>query len=253
MGGNSLKDDFYVYVYFRLDGRPFLVGKGRGRRIRHHEQCCAKGNDEGNPHKGHIIRQILAIRSDVPKVKICENLTESEAFALERLFITSIGREPHGPLVNMTDGGDGPAGRKVSPERAAWLGNFVRGTTWSPERRAKMERPEVKEAMRQGQRNGSKTNRERGHKRSVESRTKMRIAKLGKPSPLRGVPRPEAHRAALRGSHGGPQTGPVKSGPKGQHWLTDHETGVAYFGVEARHPLDVLGRKKYLEQGCSFN
>lgn len=40
---------------------------------------------------------------NLPAEKIGENLTEAAAFTLERAMIASIGREPLGPLVNMTD------------------------------------------------------------------------------------------------------------------------------------------------------
>jgi hypothetical protein len=32
----AMLPDFYVYVLFRLDGEPFYVGKGRGRRWKFH-------------------------------------------------------------------------------------------------------------------------------------------------------------------------------------------------------------------------
>lgn len=100
--------DFYVYIIFRSDGHPCYVGKGRGRRWLKHEWRST------NPHLANIIR--LA-GGTLPKVKVRENLTEVEAFETEVALITAIGREDNGgPLVNMSDGGEGPTGYKFSPE-----------------------------------------------------------------------------------------------------------------------------------------
>ena len=92
----------YVYIVFRLDGSPCYVGKGRGRRWERHEGRCR------NPHLSNILK---AANGRLPKIKFKEDLSEAEAFAVERALIAEIGREANGgPLVNMTDGGEGPTG-----------------------------------------------------------------------------------------------------------------------------------------------
>jgi len=55
----------------------------------------------------------------LPKLKIRENITETEAFIIEMAFIKAIGRKNlgTGPLANLTDGGEGEAGRIVSQEQ----------------------------------------------------------------------------------------------------------------------------------------
>lgn len=102
-----MRYDFYVYVSFRLDGRPCYVGKGRGNRWLNY-----KRRKDHNPHLWNIIQ---AAGGRIPTVKIHEGLTESEAFATEVALIAAIGREVDGgPLVNLTGGGDGAA--DPSPE-----------------------------------------------------------------------------------------------------------------------------------------
>lgn len=105
---------FYVYLISRLDGTPCYVGKGKGQRWRHN------GKAGRNLHFLRIIRKAKAAGRDLPKVKIAENLTEAEAFRIEREMIAKIGREANGgPLVNLTDGGDGTSGYRPSEETRA--------------------------------------------------------------------------------------------------------------------------------------
>jgi len=70
--------------------------------------------------------------TEVPKVKLHEGLTEVVAHNYEVTLIAAIGRKPHGPLVNETDGGEGASGYKFKPE------NIRRGFTHSSETRAKI-------------------------------------------------------------------------------------------------------------------
>ena len=94
---------FYVYLLFDHLGLPRYVGKGTAHRWLQHE----RRSDARNVKKNSFIEQTTRVLGEVPKIKIRENLTETEAFALEIAFIKAIGRCPRGPLCNMTDGGDG--------------------------------------------------------------------------------------------------------------------------------------------------
>jgi hypothetical protein len=121
-----MKSDFYVYVYFRPDtGQPCYIGKGRGRRWQAHNK-----HRSTNPRLRNIIKKY----GELPCTKIRVGLTEGEAFATETAFIKAIGRGKNGPLVNLTDGGEGSSGfvptaemrakqsaRSRSPERMAAL------------------------------------------------------------------------------------------------------------------------------------
>ncbi len=130
---------FYVYVIFDLNGIPRYVGKGAGRRWNQHESDVAIGR-----HHNHRLAAIFRrAGNNLPKVKISENLSNTEACQIERAFIAVIGRGRNGPLFNMTDGGEGAAGRKLSPESKAMAGQRSGAARigkkygpMSPERRA---------------------------------------------------------------------------------------------------------------------
>jgi hypothetical protein len=137
--------DFYVYVLFRADGRPFYVGKGRRDRWLCHERDIRKMIPSHNHRKDAIIRQMLSAGlAEVPKIKIHEGLTERCASAYEIALIAAIGRAPDGLLVNLTAGGEGISGyssnrgRVASPETRAKISAANRGRVHSPETRAKM-------------------------------------------------------------------------------------------------------------------
>jgi hypothetical protein len=90
---------FYTYEYLRLDGSPYYVGKGSGRRV----YTSGAGH---RPPKDH--RRIgIQYWSD-----------EATAFAYERYLIDFWGRKNNetGILRNLTDGGEGCSGMVVSPE-----------------------------------------------------------------------------------------------------------------------------------------
>ena len=76
----------------------------------------------------------------MPKVKIRQNLTEPEAFEIERAFIKAIGRGKNGPLVNMTDGGEGFTGGRHTPKSKEVIGARTRGKTQDPAHTAKISK-----------------------------------------------------------------------------------------------------------------
>jgi len=80
---------FYVYAYLRVDGTPYYVGKGTGRRI----------------HQPHAVLMPPVDRRKV----LMGKLTEDEAFDYEISLIHCLGRKDQGTgcLRNRTDGGEG--------------------------------------------------------------------------------------------------------------------------------------------------
>ena len=103
---------FYVYVLFDWLGTPRYVGKGKDGRIFIHE----RKTDPVNWMKNEFIEQTWIMLGEIPKVIIQQDILERDAFALETILIKIIGRldQNRGPLVNMTDGGDGNSGHTLT-------------------------------------------------------------------------------------------------------------------------------------------
>jgi hypothetical protein len=110
--------DFYVYVLFRpWNGSPCYVGKGRGNRAKLHLWL---GRRHYNRHMANIIAKAKDLGLDIPCCIVRSGLTEEVAFETEIAFIAAIGRKKNGgPLVNLTDGGDGASGYTHSAEGRA--------------------------------------------------------------------------------------------------------------------------------------
>jgi hypothetical protein len=89
---------FYTYLWLREDGTPYYVGKGHGNRAFDWHKRIGRP-----PSHDRIIIQA--------------HLSEEDAFAAEVFLIAFYGRKDLGTgcLVNLTDGGEGPAGQ-VMPE-----------------------------------------------------------------------------------------------------------------------------------------
>lgn len=136
-----MPDDFYCYVLFRLDtGVPCYVGKGRGRRAARYENNT---NRISNPRLARVVA-----RHGVAAVLVREGLPEETAHATEIALIQALGRQGAGPLLNLTDGGEGHSGHVPSPE--------------TNERRSASllqahQRPEVKVRMKAGREKAAKT------------------------------------------------------------------------------------------------
>ena len=199
--------DYYVYVLFREDGRPFYVGKGKRDRWLVHEREAHRRDD----HRSRLIRDIKSRGHEIPKIKVREGLSNDDAIAVEIALIAAIGREPLGPLINQTMGGDGvrdlPAatraeqGRKVSlalrgrrhtPEtiarmRAAHLGKVISDQQRRLARGAAEKRRQTPEALKRTQRKRdeeeAKIRLRQGGKRlplTKETRLKISQAHIGK-------------------------------------------------------------------------
>jgi hypothetical protein len=108
----SGKNIYYIYSYLREDYSPYYIGKGSGKRV------YTKGPKEVKPPK------------DKSRVKIVKaDLTEEEAFLLEKLYILMFGRVDLGTgiLRNKSDGGDGSSGRIASPEERRKRSEMMKG------------------------------------------------------------------------------------------------------------------------------
>ena len=93
---------YYVYSYLREDNSPYYIGKGTKGR------AYASAN-----------HRIKAPKNKERIYIIKDNLTEEEAYDLEKLYILIFGRVDleTGILRNLSDGGEGPTGYKTKPEQ----------------------------------------------------------------------------------------------------------------------------------------
>lgn len=106
---------FYTYKHERADtGEVFYIGKGKLKKLdceplfeRAYEQASR------NPHWKRIVA-----KHGLTVVILARFETDAQAQSHERLLIAAHGRYDlgRGPLVNLTDGGDGWAGLLVTPE-----------------------------------------------------------------------------------------------------------------------------------------
>lgn len=138
----STRCDFYIYCLFRENGIPFYIGKGQRRRWMQHIYR-ARSNEYG--HRYNIIRNMLARNVEMPIIKIHDGLNEITAHEYEIALIAAIGREPNGPLVNLTDGGDGASGWKATDETRAKMSASRLGKKHTQEAIARMSAARIGE------------------------------------------------------------------------------------------------------------
>jgi hypothetical protein len=231
---------YYVYLWFRPSGAPCYVGKGKKDRWL----------DFSRPYNRRLARIIAAAGGELPAVILREGLSEKEAHATEILFIAAIGRGKNGPLVNMTDGGEGFSGGShtaqtrsrmsamqrgipKSPEHRAALvgsgaGKYPRDSSWSAQRTAAMKgRSPWNKGKKTGRvpwnkglvgcKTGAKWTEDRRRRASERLRGIAPEAAIsavkGKPSKRRGRPLSAAHRAAISASRIG-RPHPHKGAPR---------------------------------------
>lgn len=101
---------FYVYTLAYPDGTVFYVGKGTGNRINEHELEARRG---AKSYKCNVIRQVERDGGKVVKTVVQNGMTDEAAYLLEIDLIRMYGREH---LTNLTDGGEGAAGRPCPDE-----------------------------------------------------------------------------------------------------------------------------------------
>jgi len=99
---DSSKMGDYIYQDIVFEYEPFYIGKGCGNRIKHTLY-------DKKAFKYSKIKNLKDKDIDIIAIKLLENLDNETAFENEKMLISKIGRRDlnKGPLVNMTDGGDG--------------------------------------------------------------------------------------------------------------------------------------------------
>jgi len=164
----------YVYMYSDpVRKEPIYVGMGKGGRYKRH---LLRTDHHPMTHRVQAMK-----RAGVEPIItfLCSDIDQEFAALVEQEAISKYGRKDlgKGPLLNLTDGGDGCY--NPSPETRRRMSEAATGQKQSPEaieRRAAKVRgiarpPHVIEAM-------VKANT--GAKRSPEARARMRAAQLGK-------------------------------------------------------------------------
>lgn len=127
-------NNFYTYVYH--DGpTPIYVGKGKGKRAHSHLK---------KSHNPFLKNKLAKMKREgrEPRIQIIDAPGEAAAFEMETLLIAMIGRHDlgTGPLLNLTDGGEGLAGQVISEESRARM---------SVAQKARCARPEVMAKLRE--------------------------------------------------------------------------------------------------------
>jgi hypothetical protein len=173
---------YYVYVY--RDPRPskrrqpIYVGKGTAAQDRADYHWCKRAC---NP----ILNNVFAKQRKRGLVPVIEIVgwydDENAAFSLEKALISKIGRRDNasGPLCNLTDGGDGPAGRIVSDETRTRLRSSHLGTKLSQKQLATLRAANLGRSLTPEHRAKLIASR-LGKSHSEETRAKLRKAHLGR-------------------------------------------------------------------------
>ena len=115
-------NNYYTYAYLREDGTPYYIGKGKAGRI------------NNTLHTIH-----LPVKEE-RRIFLKKNLTDEEARKHEIYMIAVLGRKDLGTgiLRNMTDGGEGCAGRRLSDETKKKLSDSHKGKKFTDEHKRKL-------------------------------------------------------------------------------------------------------------------
>jgi hypothetical protein len=138
--------EYYTYAYLREDRTPYYIGKGKAGRI------------TNNLHR-------IAVPKDKERIiYLKRNLTDEEARKHEIYMIAILGRKDLGTgiLRNMTDGGEGCAGRRLSEETKKKISEGHKGKKFTDEHRLKLSEAAKK------------------RKASKETKEKLRKSSMGK-------------------------------------------------------------------------
>jgi NUMOD3 motif len=175
---NPLKSGNYTYKGFvTFFYEPFYVGKGFGNRIYKHLKETEEGTD--NLHKYRTIQKIRRSGKEPIVIKITENLDEKCAHCFEKFLIKLIGRDDLdlGPLLNLTDGGEGSV--NMSEEVKKRIGKIQRGRVHTKEHKQKNRESQLGRIPSEETRK-KRSKSLKGKKYTYEHRQKIREGLKGK-------------------------------------------------------------------------
>lgn len=216
----------YALVDPRTDER-FYIGQSSIGLERPQQHMRATALREKTP-KAAYVRSLLALGVE-PRIEVLQTVddpdeaippplhcwTGDDVCALDAAEMWWIvhGRKHGWPLTNRTHGGDGLRGLVRTPEHSAkiaasHIGNqYAKGYRPTPEHRAKLSAAR-KTYLSENPDAAFARGAFAGRKHTEETKAKMRAAKLGKVSPLRGKKLSPEMRAKLSAAHKGIQAGP---------------------------------------------
>jgi hypothetical protein len=172
------------YVYMLIDPRnnqPFYVGKGVGDRCYFHLDEAKYYKDRKSLKLGKI-RKLFSLGLEPIIKKVEENVSDEQAIELECFLISEI-RDFGILLTNMTDGGDGAKGYRHTEEHKLYMSSTQKNRVISEETKQKMRRPKSEE----GRKNIAEARKNSTYKPSEETKRKVSMTLMGRPSPMRGV------------------------------------------------------------------
>lgn len=143
---------YYAYIHCKPDGSPFYVGKGNERRVKNLQR-------KYNPWHSNVLKKYGAENISVGAYECSsEEISLSlEVGLIKRLRIMGV------KLTNLTDGGEGVSGLKMSEDAREKMRLAKTGKSLSEEHKEKLRIASTGKVM------------------SPESREKCRVAKLGRP------------------------------------------------------------------------
>jgi hypothetical protein len=161
----SIRNKPYVYKLSYSNGVVFYIGKGKNGRINEHEREARRPDTKQyNMYKSRVIRKMWKNGEEVLKEIIAYFDTEEEAHDYEMALIFFM--RPYGYLTNITDGGEGHSGHRLSEESIRKMSITKRNAG-----KITLHSEETKNKIR-----ASLT----GRKRSEDTVQKMREANIGK-------------------------------------------------------------------------
>lgn len=144
---DSSKKGNYIYGSYLFEYEPFYIGKGKGNRIKY--TLYDKTNFKKNK-----INKLKENSIDIISIIIKDNLSNDESIFLEKELISIIGRRSYnlGPLINLTDGGDGRINSPHSEETKIKISSNRKGKSigW----KHKIETRKIMSIKQSGENNG---------------------------------------------------------------------------------------------------
>jgi len=189
-------EDFYTYIYYdpSRNNEPIYVGKGIEDRAWKHLTKRIK-----HPFIQRL--QLMKKNGIKPIIGLYSGLNEEFAHFLEVELIQKFGRKDlgKGSLLNLTDGGEGPSGRRHSEEAKEKMSLAKRGILKGPRPPEVGQKVSASKKGKPGRIPSVEENLKRsatlsGHIVTDETKRKIGLANKGRPSKFKGIPNNEGQK-----------------------------------------------------------